>query len=74
MCKHRISIFFAEILHGTLEYESTQTVKVPEGSESEGGKWIALTPSRWSLSDKIYTVLDEPINIIKNLVQLAWFQ
>ena len=43
MCKHRISIFFAEILHGTLEYESTQTVKVPEGSESEGGKWIALT-------------------------------
>ena len=42
MCKHRISIFIAEIVHGTLEYKSTQTVKVPEGLESEGGKWIAL--------------------------------
>ena len=37
MCNHRILIFFAQILHGTLEYGSTQTVEVQEGSEKKGG-------------------------------------
>ena len=30
------------------------------------------TPSRWSLSDKIFSVLDQ--DLIKNLDQPAWFQ
>ena len=38
MCKHRISIFFAQNLHGTLEYGSTQTVEVQEGSEKKSKK------------------------------------
>ena len=38
MCNHRISIFFAQILHGTLEYGSTQTVEVQEGSEKKSQK------------------------------------
>ena len=42
MCNHRILIFFAQILHGTLEYGSTQTVEVQEGSEKKGGDWSAL--------------------------------
>ena len=64
MCKHRISIFFAEILHGTLEYESTQTVKVPEGSESEGGKWITLI-----LNAKATDLKEEELKLLGTLLK-----
>ena len=48
MCNHRILIFFAQILHGTLEYGSTQTVEVQEGSEKKGGDGIALVEAIWA--------------------------